>query len=122
MCIRVVVRGRLQIKTQGIFDCFANIFDRQRKAKGSTWQASSASRSTTPDTTFDESALSVGGSRARAQAPVVELPNIVQPDQYITATETRFSYNDLMSNSATLIELEPLKDVLPDLVQLRRAK
>lgn len=44
------------------------------------------------------------------KAEVVEQQDVPGPEQFITTDETRFCFHDLLSDTAAVIDLEPLKE------------
>uniref|UniRef100_A0A5K3EQH3 DUF4806 domain-containing protein n=1 Tax=Mesocestoides corti TaxID=53468 RepID=A0A5K3EQH3_MESCO len=109
LCMRVVVRGKVQIKTRGVFDCFLSLVDSKRHTVSHQNSGSTANTMDSFSTTNDES-HQTSASRTKMTTGQSEAPDAVSPEHFITATETRFSFHDLISDTPTVIELEPLKD------------
>ena len=112
LCIRVVVKGLVQIRTRGLFDCFLNLLEAK--------QAAIAQQQNTTDASDDKASHTTGVSKSTLAMDTSALfseglgnfgsSQVVKPENFITAVETRFSYHDLLSDTATIIDLEPVKD------------
>nr|CDS17811.1 hypothetical protein EgrG_001057900 [Echinococcus granulosus] len=132
LCIRVVVKGQVQIRTRGLFDCFLSLLEAKRSAlkqqqaaaesadaaESLTTTAAAPTSATAMVAAAEESALLTGNpENVRSSQTTDGVP----PEQFITTTETRFSFHDLLTDSATTIDLEPLKESFAR-IALRRAR
>ncbi|VDK83825.1 unnamed protein product, partial [Dibothriocephalus latus] len=109
LCVRVRILGRTQFKVAGTFDVFGNILESRRRET----KMSYSDRSFTPtvsDVNPSDFDLDIGNKNKQPKEPVYVPPPITKPEAYITRSETRLFYNELLSESGTIIELEPAKD------------
>ncbi|KAL5971202.1 hypothetical protein TSMEX_001061, partial [Taenia solium] len=110
LCIRAVVKGQVQIRTRGLFDCFLNLLEAKRnilQQQQAAAESSDAVESSITTTAAEESAL-LSGNRGNVRSS--QGTDVAPLENFITTTETRFSFNDLLNDSATIIDLEPLKE------------
>ncbi|VDM30939.1 unnamed protein product [Hydatigera taeniaeformis] len=114
LCIRLVIKGQLLLRTRGLFDCLLTLLEakrsllQQQQAATEPSDAAESSTTITASQTIAEEAALLSGSRGNATS----LPgaDVVPPEQFITTTETRFSFHELLNDGATIIDLEPLRE------------
>lgn len=109
----MVVKGHVQIRTRGIFDCLTSLLEVQQQDVAEneeveeTAYPSFNAEAAIASAIADSSAILSGKAQKKES---VEERNVPGLEQYITAQETRFSFHDLISDTATIIDLEPLKE------------
>ncbi|VDN97080.1 unnamed protein product [Rodentolepis nana] len=117
LCIRVVVKGNVQLKTKGIFDCLTGLLE-GKKALEDQQQTEARdeeleeleylrSRAEAAMAVADFSTILTGKAQKKDSMEDRNVPGL---EQFITAQETRFSFHDLITDTATVIDLEPLKE------------
>nr|VZH99907.1 unnamed protein product [Spirometra erinaceieuropaei] len=109
LCVKVRILGRTQFKVAGTFDVFSNVLESRRRETKMSYSDRSLS-ATVSDVDPADFDLSVGTAKKQPKEPVYVPPPIAKPEAYITRLETRLFYNELLSESGTIIELEPAKD------------
>ncbi|KAM7537331.1 hypothetical protein Aperf_G00000063760 [Anoplocephala perfoliata] len=110
LCIRVVVKGYVQIKTRGIFDCLTSLLSSRKSTitqQEEGFESSSNADAETAVLTAESSAALVG---IATKTEATEQQDVLGPEQFITSEETRFCFHELLSDTATVIDLEPLKE------------